>query len=522
MLALAVSGCWGPLDRRDGALSIELVELPPSTNAIEVTVHAGGRAFSERIARPPGDVIDSFSAIPAGAARIDARAFEDTRPLTSRRNVPIEVVEGKTTTVRIGFSAGPEVRVLSPDDGARFHISDGAIEVVVEAIDPLLPTDLAIRIGDRALPAVASAGARWTANIDPLEAAPILPAELTIDIEACAAGDRAACTSHTRKVLVERRAWKKQLAAVARARPAFSAFAGGTIVFGDREGMFHIFALATGEPRYAGVMLNAPLTRATVIADDLAITVDGAGVLHGFALATGLESFALALGAPRPTSPVFDGRRILVGAGRRLLAIDHLSETVRELAVFTATITAAPWADERGVIAADSSGQVMFLDASDRVEAIETLPRGAIVPPIREGAGALIADESGLVHRVRTAGEPVMLSPPPVHPPVRAGEAIVYAFGDRLAWIRPDRVTIREAGGPITGAPASWPSGQAVVIGIQQPSLVKAADEEGRAKVISRIEGAPLPALLIEGPTRLVVPSNTGSLEMFELEEGFF
>lgn len=519
----AFAACGGPLDRRDGAISIVLMEVPVEVDSFQVLVRAGGRDFSADIPRRGSDVIDEFSAVPIGPALITVRAMVGAFAVASRVNIPVEVIEGQTQVVHVPLASGPEVQVISPEAGAHHRISAGPIAVIVEAVDPQLPTDLSIRLGDQDLALTADAGRRWSASIDPHQVAPVLPATITINIVACAAGSKTACTTTERTVRIERTLWSAQFPLIT-ARPSY---APGVFVFGDREGKLRIVSAEDGTEKHV-LALAGPLRRATVVANDLAIAVDNDGVMHAISVATGAEVWSRALGHPRPTRPVFDTAyaldRLVIGAGRRLLSIDTALGGVEELAVMSATITAAPLADANGLVAGDSAGEVLFFDVNGSIVDRASIGAKVVVQPIRDGESTLIFDELGGIHRLH-GNDPlpqVQLSPQPIHDPVRAGAAIAVAHGDRLTFIRGSRVLTVPAGGSITFAPIPAPIGGGVLIGINQPPLIKSILESGEQRVVSRMDGPPLSGILLDAPPRLLAPANTGALQLFELEEGFF
>jgi hypothetical protein len=318
-LALVFAACGGPLDRRDGALRIELTGVPDNTNAFDVSIRAGGRNVAARVPRHPGDIIDEFSAVPIGSATLDIYALNGNTRLASKLAVQVEVLEDQTLTIPIELAPGPKVKVISPDDNARVLLSSRSIAVVVEADDPTLPTDLSISIGERALQ-VTSEGHRWSAFIDARAEVPIPPQTIVIDIAACARGDTTACTREMRTIHVERTQWMAPAASPVTARPSLSED-GQTIVYGESMGMLHVASATTGRDRYPPIALDPPLSLPTTIADNLAIAVDGRGVMHAFRVDRGAESWRVSLGDSRPTKPIFDistgVSRVLIGAKTR-------------------------------------------------------------------------------------------------------------------------------------------------------------------------------------------------------------
>jgi hypothetical protein len=518
LFAGLLAACGGSLDRRDGALLIELKGVPAGADEFSVTVATEKQTFAATFARRSQDVINDFSAVPIGRATLGIVVRSRGRALTSRQNISVEVLENKTQLVIVELAAGPEISIVEPAETSVRRFSQGNVEIRVLRVDETVPTDLWIRVGTSTIPHTIE-GSGWTASIDPKMFVTAPPSSFWIDIEACAAGDRVACTVTRRVVMIERRAWKIDLPVI-RARPAIS---GGTVVVGDRQGGLHVVSLESGEVQRV-LALDGPLTRPVLIAADLIVALDGGGVLRALPLAGGAQAWSVELGS-EASAPIYDEQkdRILAGAGARLVAIDLSSGELRELHVFENTISRAPLADQYGAVAADDRGKVIFFDSGDRVESEAQLDSAPAVPPIRQGADTIFFDDRGAMYRFPSPGKTALvLAPAPYHAPVLAGDTIAVAFGDRVAFIRGEEATIIEAGGPITGAPLTWPEGQAVLIGLSRPPVVKLISEDRRQRVVSSTGGAPLPGLLRESPRQVLVPQNTGALEMFELEESFF
>src|SRR5437016_3636599 len=103
LVAASTLGCFGPLDRRDGRLSIELVNIPHETKTIAATVYAGGRRFDHQTPPPIGDKIDAFSAIPIGHASIEVKLLALNGDVVGARTLTTDIVADQTSEVSANF-----------------------------------------------------------------------------------------------------------------------------------------------------------------------------------------------------------------------------------------------------------------------------------------------------------------------------------------------------------------------------------------------------------------------------------
>ena len=83
LTALLAAACGGPLDRKDGALRIQMTGVPDEVDALELTLHAGAREFTLTRARPANDLVDDFSAVPAGQWTLDLTLLAATTAMAS-------------------------------------------------------------------------------------------------------------------------------------------------------------------------------------------------------------------------------------------------------------------------------------------------------------------------------------------------------------------------------------------------------------------------------------------------------
>ena len=516
MLAAACA-CTGPLDRRDGALIIELVDVPAQVDELAIEVHAGGRTFALEIARPPNDRITAFSAVPAGSATLDLRLFAGGLLVATKLGMPVEVVEGATEVVTAAFALGPEIVIDDPAVGASHHVADGFVALTVRAVDPALPTRLTVEVGGTQIEALPTARG-WFAMIDPALAGPILPAPLDIELEACVIGAGGLCSQHARSVEIHRRAWLVDLGAVAAARPTV---AHSAVIIGDESGALHVLEQADGQARFAAVQLAAPLSLPAVDVGGQVAVVDGANVLSLVALDTGARSpWQRALGADRPTAPAFDRGSIIVAAGRRVLQIDPADGSALEIASTAAVIRAPPLADPLGLVVVDVAGHVVVLDAAGAVAGTTSLEAAVIAQPARDGADAIVATVRGHVFRIASDASAVSLADlgaPVVHAPLVLGDHVVVAAGEEVAWVSTAGVTRRRLPAPITGAPAAWGPEPGVVVGLRS-GLVVALDSDGALRVIARLEGAALSPAVVG--TEIAVAGSRGVLDLLKPEEG--
>jgi hypothetical protein len=511
----AALSCGGPLDRRDGALVVELVDVPEIASAIVLRLEAGGRSSEVRVALPV-ERITSFSAVPVGTATLDAKLFAGDALLAEKDDLAVEITENVATEIALSFELGPSVTVLDPPENAAHLITDGKIPITVFANDPSLPIELHFMANGAPIDAL-FASDRWIGEVDPssILSGAILPSWIEIAIEACPLNVKNACSVTVRPVEVHRRAWSLRLEGASRATPPVWDEARGLVIIGDDRGMLRIANVATGELVTSAIDLGSPLTKPIALSNDRVLVP-----AEGSAFVIDLDAHAItlgpiALGANDPSGAAFDGARFVIGAGTRLLAIDPRSGSIVELASFPGRIRATPLADDRGVIAADVLGNIVSLDVTGAV--MMRASAGGLVhsTPVRDGEEIVVATASGRLIRFGSngiaLGAPIELGAPVVHPLIFVGGEVVAAADDRLIFATREGVRSVLVGGTITGAPAMGSEGR-VIAGLAD-GRVTIVDRSGNARILARVGRtayAPRPI----ASDRVLVAGSHGNLEL--------
>jgi len=511
----AAVACAGPLDRRDGALVIELLAVPDVVDEVGVTLHADGRVFEHRQLRPMDDRITALTAVPAGAARLDIRLFAAGTLVATRLGMPVDVEQDDTKTVSAQFDLGPEIEIRDPSEGAAHHVGDGFVPLTIRAVDPSLPTELEVVVNGEMIETLPTA-IGWFAMIDPSLAGSILPAALTIDVAACAVAGARLCGDHRRVVEVHRRDWRVKLPAVAQA-PA--TMIDDLLIIGDESGALHLLELVDGSSRVEPLALAAPMSLGPAVVGDRVAVVDGEDRLMLVSPDGTRSMWNLALGPQRATAPRAYANRIVVGAGRTVVAVDASSGARSELITSPAAIRAPVLVDAHGIVVADTAGNVTVLDAADMHVTREQLGEPVLAPPVRLDAGAIVATLDGTVAKIDAAGLVAIadLEAPVVHPPLIVGDRVVVAAGNELSWIGRGEVTTRRLPAPITGAPAPWGSDDAVIVGLASGLLIRVHPDQPPL-IVSRLPGAALSPVVISG--RIAVAGSRGDLVLLRPEDG--
>jgi hypothetical protein len=555
---LVLASCVGPLDRKDGALVIVLIGAPSATDRLAVVVHDGGRDFSAAVARPAGDVIRDFSAVPEGTVSVDVVAYAAGQQLGAVLGRPIDIAAGKTSTLTASLlPAGQDpaaVTILDPaDDGVLVPVFGGPITLTVMA-DPTATLVLDVHANGQPIGLLDLTEGEWSGQIDPHLAGPLLPAPLSIVVESCVAGDPSTCSHATRTVVVDRRLWRADLGAKAGAPPAYDA-ASDTVVIGDELGQIHLLS-STGTLRVSPPpQLAKPVRASIAIAGGRAVAVDGVGTAHALRLTDGSEVWRASLGTSAPTGAVADpaSSRVIVGAGPALLALAD-DGTRRTLAMLPGTMRADPRVDRFGIVAADLSGNAVALGPDGALLwTAAPLTASIYAPPARTATTAarptgtllLVGDIENLLVQLDAAtgarlGPPINLGAPVVHAPIELQTGILaVAAADRLLWVdlASGQVTPEPMNEQITGAPALWPDGRHVVLGLFHGKVVVAGpgdDPQAGPAVLSRLDPPAFSPLILPPPdpsavpgvptgaqARVLVASGGGSVEMLLAEGGF-
>lgn len=489
---------------------IELVRLPEQVDAVEVTVRAGGRSFQERLPRPADDRITEFSAVPAGPAELDVRAFAGEQIVAARVAIELQIVENETQSVRINFVDDPEFDIREPPAEEPHRLKGASfIPVEIELANPGLGIELVARANGLEV-ALAESGGRYFGTIDPAIAGEILPASIELEVTACLSGSTVDCLEKTRSIVVTRAAWRRTVAEESASRPV--RFEDG-LLLADGAGTLHAIT-STGGDRFAAVPLGA------VVREDIAMnggtayvtTRDERTLVVELGGAAALRSHSL--GAT--SAPVAGPGGVIVAADRALIAVDG----ERTIATLPRRVRAPPLWDQDGIVAVDIVGNVQALDAAEAPLFAASVASPVFAAPVRYRGRVVISTSAGEIVQLDGTGNEalprVALGRPVVHAPVVIGERLIAAADDRVFFIEEDRVVAQvAAGATITGGPAPWKD--RVVVGLQN-GLVRAVDENG-SRPIERVAGAAFGPLVLDD--RIVVVGSSGDLAMLEPEEGF-
>jgi hypothetical protein len=535
--ALGIAGCWGgALDRKDGAIKIVLVGMPDNARIVDATVTGGEqRSFHARVPRPVDGIVAVFSAVPVGRDRVDVKLFDEEAltPIEEMSEM-VDVIEHDVREVIVRFSKAPDgaldVRIEHPEDGSQYEIANGPITLQVMKGDPMIAIDLRVTVNDREL-MLSESVLDWTADVDPHLAGDVVPAQLAIVAHACRAGSTSLCADVTSTIEVNRRHWSAKLGGAILAPVAV---AGDAVIAASRAGDVGAFGLAEGTSPKGAALPAAPVA-GPIVMDDLAIVVDAAGTVHALPLDLAPERWSLALGVGHATGPSAqpERARIVVGSGRQVFAIDLQAHAKAELFRLADDLGAPPYVDPLGVVAADVRGDLSAFDSMDRRVFDASAGAPVYAPIVRGLASEIIAVTSdGVVNRYdadsgAVIGAPIDLAAAVRAAPIIAGDHLVIAAADQLAWIDRSGSVVAKypVGAPITAAPrlVPWSLKPTVAIGLRTGAVLFARIDEP-LKSLSNIEGAVLALAPADaGSVHLVIAGGSrGDLEALRPEEGFF
>lgn len=524
LTALLAAACGGPLDRKDGALRIQMTGVPDEVDALELTLHAGAREFTLARARPANDLVDDFSAVPAGQWTLDLTLLAATTPVARLEGYPVEVVQDRVQEILTPFGDGPMLQV-DLRTGAAHPVWAGPIFVEVRDRTEVPPAELilSVHVDGVAQPAPPPADGSWVIQVDPAPFAGARTEPVIIEVEGCYQGLIAACSVGQVAVEVHRRVWGVELGA----RPAGAPLLlepEGWLVVGDEQGNLHVVDTETGAPVQAPLTLGGELFGPAVRAGATVAITDRVGAVHGLEIgAGGLTARWRHPLSPRPTPVASDGARFYVGDGARLLALAPADGVEAVLATLSAPLHAAPLADDSGTVAADLLGQVVSLDVQDNLRFRVELGGAVYATPARDAGRVRIATGEGVLITLGPAGgealEPVALGAPVGFAPVRVASGWAVAAGRSVKFIDVGGVHDVPLGERVMGAPAPWPDGEGVVVGLYNGRVVVVRPDG--AKTLGRLEGLALSPVTRAGPPRAFLGSSAGALQALRAEEGF-
>lgn len=525
-LVLALGGCGGPLDRRDGALVVWLSGAPTAGDRVALElVTEDGRRFSTERPRPADGRVDDFSAVPAGPAELTVTLRAAGGEVTAQRRLQVEIVEGEALELR-PFEGGPSIRVEARG-GGRHPVWAGPIFVDVEERTgaPRSEVVLEVQANGRPVSVPPAVGGAWILEIDPRLAGDLLPAALELRVQACFRDAPGVCAEAVEVVEVHRQVW----AAALSERPSGAALRlpeRGWLVVGDEAGGLFVFEEASGAPvgrpqDVPGGALGAPARLGEVVA------VSGReGAVHGFRITeVGLApAWVAPLSAPRPSPVVAGEERFLVADQAEVLALDPAGGAPARLGRASAPILAAPLPDPGGPVVADLLGQVLALDADGGPRFRVELEGPVYAPVVRDGAGYLVATGAGdLVFLDEAGGQrapPRALGAPVVFAPARLGpNRWAVAAGRTVRFLDGEAEVEVPLGERVLGAPAPWPGG-GVVVGLFNGRVV-VARPEGGARTLARLGGLALAPLAFDAPARVALGTSLGAFEVLRAEDDF-
>ena len=224
-LALSLVACGGPLDRRDGALVIRMTGVPEAVTRLELTLHAGGRAFDLALVRPLDDVVDELTAVPAGAARLDLSLFAGDELVAALVGLAVVIDEDATREVVTAFGDGPKLQVELRGASSR-PVWEGPVFVDVRDRTATPPAEIELSVWVDGVHVVAPplADGAWVVQVDPVALGALLPRTVLVEVEACFIGLAGACARGGVEVELHRRLWRT----TARGRPAGAGWWWGT------------------------------------------------------------------------------------------------------------------------------------------------------------------------------------------------------------------------------------------------------------------------------------------------------
>ncbi len=522
-LALMAGGCGEPFDRRDGPLLIDLKGAPAELDIVQASFRsADGRQFSLNRARPHNDLLSDFSALPVGLGALDIALLQGEQPLLRREDIPVLITEGSPQQIA-PFQAVPELQVSVRGAGPHARWA-GPIFVDVQERSSAPPSEpeLQVWVGGvpQAPPILGPAG--WILQIDPGQATDLLPAELSMELQVCFRDLTGACATHTEALTVTRQVWSQAL----RARPSGAALhlGRGWLVQGDASGTLRVFDELSGLTIQPGLDLGAePVGSAVRVGEVVAIS-DRDGVVHGFRLGDqGLSPLWQVHLSSRP-SPVAAGEdRLVIADQAILLELDPSTGAQTSLGQLSAPVSATPLVANDLVVAADLLGQVLAVDQDGQERFRLELGAPIYASVVPDGSGFKVCTSTGDFIGLNGMGLPnspvQSLGAPVVFAPVRLSNGWAVAAGRNVAFIREGRVQWVPVGERILGAPTAWPLEDAVVVGLFNGRVVVV--RPGAPRTLAKLAGLALAPVVLSEPTRVLVGTSLGVLQMLRAEEDF-
>jgi hypothetical protein len=498
-----------PLDRRDGALVIELLHVRSEVDAYRVVVRADGRSFEEMGRRPSDDVIRSFTAVPAGRAEVDVELFAGRTLVHSRVGQTIEIAEDAEATLTLNLEDGPEFEIIEPKGEYQLRTAT-SIVVVVQPTNAELDVVVRATANGEAIE-MQQTGTDYVGTISPSLAGAVLPAPIVLEVTVCLAAAPEDCRMRSQTITVTRASWRAPIASQSRSRAVAW---GDALVQVDGGGTLRVFTASTGVEKFS-IALGTPVAEDIAIADDVAYATARDGRLFEIDLVVGAAPRSFPLGA---TSAPVAGEIGLVVAADRDVLVDR-----SVVATMPGRVRAPPLVDEFGIVAADLFGNVVALDESGAMLFMANVGAPVFAAPVRYGTGTAIATSAGSIVQLDANGletvPRVELMQPIAFAPAVIDVRLIAASGDRVVFIEGSRVVASlSVNDTITGAPVGWIDGGAIV-GTQSGLVRRVTDTA--SKPIERVRGAALGALVLPAIGAIAAVGSDGELVLIEPEESF-
>lgn len=524
-LTLIAAGCGEPFDRRDGSLLIVLEGAPTHLDQVQAQFRSpDGREFELALPRPDNDVISDFSALPVGLGALDIRLLAGDSVQVRLSDIPVQISEGAAQEVA-PFRDVPELEVSVRTSGPHPRWA-GPIFIDVQERSPAPPSDPELEVSINGQPQVVPAAGPdgWILQVDPGLAADLLPADLKVDMQVCFRGLDSACRQHTEVLTVTRRVWTQQLAG----RPSGPALhlTRGWAVVGHAPRTLRVVDEQSGATVQSDLDLGAePAGPAVQVGDVVAIATRD-GVVHGFALgAQGLNPLWQVTLSSRPSPVVAGTGRFVIADQAVLLGLDPSDGSQTSLGQLSAPVSAAPLAHQGSVVAADLLGQVLAVGPEGQERFRIDLGAAVYAPVVADGSGYKVCTTAGDFIGLDSLGErnspTVALGAPVVFAPIRLSTAWAVAAARNVAFIQDGgEVQWKPVGERILGAPTAWTQEDGVVMGLFNGRVVLVRPG-APPRTLAKLSGLALAPRVLQEPSRVLVGTSLGALQMLRVEDGF-
>lgn len=523
-LSLSVS-CGAPFDREDGRLVILLDGAPPeATHLRAIYVSQDERRFQLERARPMDDIVPDFSALPVGSGRLSISLLAQDVLLLQVQD--LEVVIDGVRELRIQpFSERPRLR-LAPRATAGHPRWAGPlyVDVLDDSATPPSEPELQLWAQDQLQPTPARTPAGWIVPVDPALASDLLPATLDIRAQVCFRGLPGLCTTETATVQVHRRVWARELSGRPSGAGTLIAERGWALV-PDEGGTLWVIDVSTGDLVQPALQLADGLVGAVAQAGATVAVASKAGRVHAFSVQDEGLIAAWTGGplSPRPSPVVSDGQGFVIADQEVVYALDPSTGAATELGRSSAPIVAPPLAQDSGVVVADLMGEVLALTHEGQVRFRIQLGSPIYAAVVADGTGYRVVTGEGEFITLDAQGRRLsgsLLGAPVVFEPVPLADGWAVAAGRSVFFLGAQGRQEVALGERIIGAPATWPDGRGVLVGLFNGRFVRVRPDQA-PRTLSRLQGLALSPRVMAGPARALVGTSAGQLQLLRAEEDF-